>query len=447
MINIVYKYSAILLVLLSLWSCSKDDEGGTMNIVEGVVDTVLTIGGTNNEKAQSVITTTDGGYAILGHTQSMDGDIVGKTNDSFDYWLLKYNAQGSLEWMKTYGGTDDDRGSGLVQTADGGYAILGYSRSSDGDVSENAGGRDFWVLKVDASGTIQWQKSHGFVGSDNGIQIINTSDNGLLLLGVLDVTSSGGAGTDRVIQAVQHAGGDYWAIKLDANGNKLWRKYYGGNLADTPNDVIQTADGGYILIGTADSVDVDITDNKGTYDIWAVKISATGEIVWQKNYGGAEIDSGYAIIATTDGNYLLIGDTRSSDQNVSNNNGAADVWIVKINPEGNLLWEKTIGGTSFDVGRSICQAQEGGFFIAGSSRSLDGDMTMNQGQNDALVMKISNNGNLQWQKTIGGSDIDFCYGITQLPNGKVIAVGETTSSDGDILTNKGFSDALIITLK
>lgn len=443
MINIVYKCSTILVVLLSLWSCSKDDERGA-GTVEGVVDAIVTIGGTNNEKAQSVITTADGGYAVLGHTQSMDGDIVGKTNDSFDYWLLKYNSQGDLEWMKTYGGLDDDRGSGLVQTSDGGYAILGYSRSSDGDVSENAGGRDFWVLKVDASGTIQWQKSHGFVGSDNGIQIINTSDNGLLLLGVLDVTSSGGAGTDR---AVQHAGGDYWAIKLDANGNKLWRKYYGGNLADTPNDVIQTADGGYILIGTADSTDVDITDNKGTYDIWVVKISATGDIVWQKNYGGAEIDSGYAVIATSDGNYLLIGDTRSSDQNVSDNNGAADVWIVKINSEGTLLWEKTIGGTSFDVGRAIYQAQEGGFFIAGSSRSLDGDITTNQGQNDALIMKISTNGNLEWQKTIGGSDIDFCYGITQLPNGKVIAVGDTTSSDGDILANKGFADALIITLK
>lgn len=443
MINIVYKCSTILVVLLSLWSCSKDDERGA-GTVEGVVDAIVTIGGTNNEKAQSVITTADGGYAVLGHTQSMDGDIVGKTNDSFDYWLLKYNSQGDLEWMKTYGGLDDDRGNGLVQTSDGGYAILGYSRSSDGDVSENAGGRDFWVLKVDASGTIQWQKSHGFVGSDNGIQIINTSDNGLLLLGVLDVTSSGGAGTDR---AVQHAGGDYWAIKLDANGNKLWRKYYGGNLADTPNDVIQTADGGYILIGTADSTDVDITDNKGTYDIWVVKISATGDIVWQKNYGGAEIDSGYAIIATSDGNYLLIGDTRSSDQNVSDNNGAADVWIVKINSEGTLLWEKTIGGTSFDVGRAIYQAQEGGFFIAGSSRSLDGDITTNQGQNDALIMKISTNGDLEWQKTIGGSDIDFCYGITQLPNGKVIAVGDTTSSDGDILANKGFADALIITLK
>lgn len=436
-----FTYLYIVLTLIFI-SCSTDDDSAV--VVGGVVDTISTIGGTDNESAQTVISTSDGGYAILGYTQSMDGDVEGKTNNSFDYWLLKYSSSGSLEWQKTYGGTAEDRGYGLVQTLDGGYALFGYSKSTDGDASENAGGRDFWVIKVDNIGSVIWQKSHGFIGSDYGTKMISTLDNGLLLVGVIDVTSSAGLGNDR---AVQHAGGDYWAIKLDANGNKLWRHYYGGNLADTPNAVIETSDGGFILVGTADSTDVDITNNKGSYDIWVVKISNTGTILWEKSFGGAEIDSGFAIINTSDGNFLITGDTRSSDQDITTNNGAADVWILKMSPTGNLLWQKTIGGSSFDVGRAICRAQEGGFFIAGSSRSEDGDMTINQGQNDGLIMKISNDGTLEWQKTIGGSNIDFFYGITQLSNGNVIAVGDSMSEDGDITINKGFTDVLITTIK
>ena len=448
MFKMFLKNVFVFVVIISFISCSNDDGPGTTsptpNTISGDVDKIAVLGGTKNESAQSVITTADGGYAILGFTQSMDGDIVGKDNESYDYWLVKYNAQGVLEWMKTYGGSDDDRGSGLVQTADGGYAILGYSRSSDGDVTENAGGRDYWVLKVNASGAVVWQKSFGYIGADYGINITNTNDNGLLLIGVLNVSASGGAGNDR---ATQHAGGDYWAIKLDANGTKEWRHYYGGNLAETANDVIETPDGGFIIVGTADSVDVDITDNKGDYDIWVIKISSTGQLLWQKNFGGSEIDSGYSITSTVDGNYIIVGDTRSSDKDVSSNNGGADIWVFKMSSEGNILWEKTIGGISFDVGRAVCKAQEGGFFVVGSSRSLDGDISQNQGQNDALVMKLSDSGTLQWEKTIGGSDIDFFYGVTQLTNGKLIAVGDSTSSDGDIIINKGFTDALIVTFK
>lgn len=435
----VFLYLALVVVFVR---CSKDD--ASLRTVEGNIHDISVLGGSNNESAQSVISTLDGGYAVLGYTQSMDGNIEGKNDDSFDYWLLKYTANGILEWQETYGGSAEDRGAGLVQTTDGGYALFGYSKSADGDVTENAGGRDFWLIKVNSSGTVLWEKSHGFIGSDYGSKIIQTSDNGLLLVGVIDVTSSGGDGNDR---AEQHAGGDYWAVKLDASGNKLWRQYYGGNLADTPNAVIETNDGGFILAGTADSTDVDITNNKGSYDIWVIHISSTGVLLWEKSFGGNEIDSGYGITKTTDGNFMIIGDTRSSDQDITSNNGAADIWLLKISSNGNLFWQKTIGGTSFDTGRAVCQAQEGGFFVVGSSRSQDGDLTDNQGQNDALVMKVDDNGSLVWQKTIGGSNIDFFYDVVQLNSGNVIAVGDSMSFDGDITTNQGFTDVLITTIK
>ena len=166
-------------------------------------------------------------------------------------------------------------------------------------------------------------------------------------------------------------------------------------------------------------------------------------MLWERSFGGSEIDEARAITSTNDGNFIIVGDTRSADKDVSNNHGAADVWIIKMNTDGNLIWEKTIGGSSFDVARSVTKTQDNGFIISGSSRSLDDGFT-NQGQNDALLLKIDSEGTLVWKQTIGGTEIDFFYDAVQLNNTTLIAVGETNSSNGDLTENKGFSDALII---
>lgn len=435
------KHIALLLILIS---CTKPE----INLGEYVfleeISSIKTFGGSKNEVAKSVISTTDGGYAILGYTQSTDGDITTKNEDSFDYYVLKFSSDDKLQWSKTYGGSNDDRGSQIIQTFDGGYAIFGYSKSSDRDVTSNAGDRDFWLVKLDASGTISWQKSYGYLGVDVGVTLLQTDDKGFLIAGELDVTSSGGQGNTKI--ANKHAGGDYWAIKTDENGNKQWSKYYGGNFTDTPRGIAKTADGGFIIAGRSDSSDVDISNNKGTYDFWVIRISATGTLIWEKSYGGSEIDEARGISSTDDGNFIIVGDTRSSDKDVSNNNGGADLWVIKINPEGTILWEKTFGGSSFDVARSIKKTADGGFIISGSSRSLDNGFT-NQGQNDAWLLKISSEGNQEWQKIIGGSKIDFFHDAVELNNRTIIAVGESESNDGDIATNKGFSDLLIIKIR
>ena len=170
-------------------------------------------------------------------------------------------------------------------------------------------------------------------------------------------------------------------------------------------------------------------------------------MVWEKSFGGSEIDEAHAISQATDGNYLIVGDTRSNDLEISQNNGAADLWIVKITPEGTLLWEKTLGCSSFDVGRSISKTQDNGFLVSGSSRSSDGNLTSNKGQNDAWVVKINSSGNLEWQKTIGGSEVDFFYDAVELNDQTIIAVGDSNSSNEDIYENNGFSDLLIRKLK
>ena len=439
------KYCYIISLFL-LFNCSKEDVFFPESpIANGEIDVVKTFGGSKNDVAKSVIKTIDGGYVVLGYTQSADGDITDKLNESFDLWVLKFNAEDELIWSKTFGGTNNDKGNDIIQTSDGGFAVLGYSESNDEDVTQNAGSQDFWVLKLTSEGNITWQKSFGYVGADYGTTLIQTNDNGYLLSGVIDVTASGGQGNSRNSQ--RHAGGDIWTIKLDATGALQWSKYYGGSFTDTSYGVAKTDDNGFIMIGSSDSEDVDIQGNIGSYDFWAVRISSTGSIVWEKSFGGSEIDEGRAITATEDGNFMIVGDTRSSDNNVSTNKGAADLWMLKINPEGTILWEKSFGGSSFDVARSISKTQDGGFLIAGSSRSADGDVSTNQGQNDAWVLKTNSTGDLQWQRTIGGTEIDFCYDAVVLENGKIVAVGESSSSNGEISENKGFSDALIIKIK
>ncbi|MBT7850700.1 MAG: hypothetical protein HN714_04170 [Formosa sp.] len=442
----MYHLLGVFFMALFLINCSKDKDNSTPQKSAIEIDFITTLGGSKNESAKAVINTTDGGYAILGHVQSMDGDVTNKPNESYDYWLLKYTSTNQLEWQKTFGGSADDRGADLIQTSDGGYAVIGKSKSNDLNVSENAGYDDFWISKLDTSGSISWEYSFGFAGSDTPYSIIQTNDNGYLLSGVLDVSASNGQG-DRNSIANRHAGGDYWVIKLNASGVKQWSKYYGGSFTDTAYDAIQTNDNGYIIIGSSDSNDVDISNNHGTYDFWVIKISETGALVWEKSYGGSEIDEAHAIGQTIDGNYLIVGDTRSSDLDISQNEGAADLWVIKITPEGALLWEKTLGGSSFDVGRSISKTQDHGFLISGSSRSTDGNLETNKGQNDAWIVKINSSGNLEWQKTIGGSEVDFFYDAVELSDQTVVAVGDSNSSNEDITENKGFTDLLILKLK
>lgn len=427
-----------------LLSCSKEvsifvDENESeiqLNV------TTKTFGGAKNDALNAIVKTKDGGYITVGYTQSNNLDITNKLDESFNFLILKFSSENSLEWQKNYGGSKDDRANSIIETLDGNYAVLGYTASADLDVTKNAGSQDFWLLKISEKGDLLWQKSFGFSGLDYGTTLLETKSGGFLITGVLDVSASNGQGNLKTT-GTKHAGGDYWVLKTDNAGNLEWSKFFGGSFTDTPLGVLETTENNFIIAGSSDSEDFNISNNKGTYDFWITKISATGDLIWEKSFGGSEIDEARAITATNDGNFIVVGDTRSSDKDISANKGAADVWIVKFSTEGNLIWEKTYGGTSFDVARAVNKTQDNGFLIAGSSRSLDNNF-QNNGQNDALILKIDKEGKLLWQKTVGGSQIDFLYSVTALNNNTIIAVGESSSSDFEIPENKGFTDALII---
>ncbi len=445
MIHLKYSITSLLLILFSCDSPEISINPDNTNSFLGEIDFIKTFGGNKNEVANSIVATNDKGYIISGYIDSNDGDITTKSTNDSDYLLLKYNANDQLEWYKTYGGSSDDRGNTVIQTSDNGFAILGFSKSNDGDVTANEGNSDFWLTKLNSTGDLSWQKTFGYSGNDIGFSLIQTSDNGFLLLGELDVTSSGGLGNSKSAKR-KHAGGDYWAIKLDVNGEKEWSRFYGGTFTDTPQGIVETADRSFIIAGTSDSNDIDITNPKGEYDFWLIKIDLKGELVWEKNFGGSQTDKVSGITKTNDDNFIIVGNTRSTDKNISINNGGGDLWLVKISPDGNLIWEKTYGGSSFDNGASIFLCKNGDIIIAGNSRSLDNDFT-NKGQNDAWFLKITPEGITKWQKFIGGSNIDLLHDVIELDNGNIIAIGESTSNDQDIPENKGFSDVLIIKLK
>lgn len=416
------------------------DDNGTTDEPDDMLEVafVKTYGGSQADSFQDVIATSDGGFAALGFSQSVDGDITDNTEQVNMYWMVKTDASGSIQWSKTFGGSDDDRGQQLIQTQDGGYALVGFAQSSDGDATVNAGFYDQWIVKLDAAGNVLWERSFGFSGSDQANAIVQTSDGGYFVAGFLDVSASGGQGNDG-----RHGVGEFWAHKLDADGNLIWRRYFGGSNNDRANGVVDTPDGGVIMVGSSESNDFDITNPKGSYDFWAVKIDSAGTLQWQKNYGGSEADIAYAVTKTADGNYLLAGDTRSTDGDITNFKGTADVWLVKINGQGNMLWQKTLGGTGFDAGRDIT-AQGNGFVLTGASRSIDGDITNNKGQSDIWVAQLDASGDIKWQKTIGGSGLDFGYGVATSGDGVIMVAGDGNSNDQDIIGNNGNIDAVLV---
>lgn len=440
----------LLLSIFTITACSEDDSLSPGNNLagddfRGELDWIRNFGGSGNDKPQAIIATEDGGMAVLGYTNSTDGELTDKTQAVNDYWLLKLDAQGDLEWSRSYGGSKDDRGQALIQTSDGGYAMAGYAMSSDGDGSANQGFHDHWIVKLDAAGNLEWEQSYGFAGHDHAYDLVQTPDGGYFFGGFLDVVASGGQGSTAKIRGLTaHGVGEFWGTKIDSQGQIEWRRFFGGTNNDRAHAVVNSYDGGYILAGFSESDDTDISNTKGSYDFWLVKLDADGDLLWERSYGGTGIDVAFDIEKTGDGAYVVVGHSFSSDKDISSNHGASDVWLIKIDEQGDLLWEKTLGGSMFDSANSVKQAQDGGFLIAGNSRSSDQDLTQNSGENDMWVIKTDASGNLIWQMSLGGSGIDLGLDLIEHGGSQLIFVGQSGSADFNTPQHRGGSDLVVL---
>lgn len=442
--------SAILILLTTLVSmgCSKDDATSDTlpeaSGFQGNLAWIKNFGGSGEETPRSLIPTKDGGLAILGFTNSTDGDLEGRTNPVNDYWVLKIDADGNLEWNRTFGGSKDDRGQALIQTADGGYALTGYAMSADGDASANSGFHDNWVVKLDASGNMLWERSFGFSGHDHSYDILETRDGGLLSIGFLDLTAARADGYEgKSATLTRHGVGEYWATKLDAEGNLVWRYYFGGSNNDRAHAVSPSPDGGFVMAGFSESADYDISDPRGSYDFWVVKVDGEGRLQWEENLGGSGIDIASDLVPVPGGGYLVTGHTFSTDGDIAENKGESDVWVVCLNEEGDFLWENTYGGTAFDAAESIAPTKDGGFLIGGNTRS-SWDGHINYGENDLFVLKIDATGNTVWDYSLGGRGVDLGFDAVQHPDGAVYMVGELAGSEWPGLTPLGNTDLVLL---
>ena len=338
----------------------------------------------------------------------------------------------SIEWQKTYGGSLSDKAFAMSKTIDGGYIVAGSSYSSNGDVLLNSGMEDVWILKVNSVGTIEWQKTFGGSGSDVAKSVIQTSDNGYIIAGYTNSTDG---------NVTQFYGGfDFWVLKLTNAGNLMWQKSYGGTGDEQANSIIQTNDGGYAVAGKSNSTTGMITDHRGQNDAWIVKIDALGATTWAKSFGGPLDEEAYSIIQTPDLGYALACSATSSTLDLSTNFGQQDYWILKLSTGGTILWQKSFGGSMSDIPAQIISTKDGGFCIAGTSSSPDGNVTGNHASADFWIVKTVPTGNLLWQKCYGGTNGDFATSLIENADSSFVVTGYTQSTDGDILFNNGMLD-------
>ena len=394
-------------------------------------------GGTSFDQVQSVIQTFDGGFAAVGIATSSNGDVT-SNHGAGDVWVIKLDSMGTLQWQKAFGGSGDDGGFSIVQTSDSGFAIAASSTSSDGDVSFNHGATDWWILKLDFTGTLQWQKSFGGSIDDIPYSICPTSDHGFVISGYSVSTDGDVTGN--------HGFEDCWIIKLDSSGTLQWENTFGGSLDERAYAVEQTSDGGYIAGGYTKSNDGNVTGNHGDYDFWVIKLNSAGILEWQKSLGGSSIDQGHSIHQTLDGGFVIAGFTASSNGDVTLNNGFEDLWISKLDSLGILQWQKSLGGSGVDQAYQITQLHNGDYLIGGSSYSTNGDVTGNHGGYDNWVLETDSFGNIVWQKSLGGSSVEECYSISPTSDNGCILAGGSLSNDGDVTGNHGDFDFWIVKL-
>ncbi len=408
---------------------------------QSVVKWQKCLGGSNVDRATSIQQTFGGGYIVAGYTLSNDGNVSGNHGGS-DCWIVKFNKNGTIQWQKCFGGSGNDVANSIQQTSDSGYIVAGYTSSNDGDVSGNHGSNDFWIVKLNKNGTIQWQKCLGGSNSEGANSIQQTSDGGYIVAG--NSNSIDGDVT------VNLGSSDYWIVKMDSTGNIQWQKSRGGSDDDYALSIQQTSDGGYIVAGHSWSNNGNVSGNHFKNDYWIIKLSPAGTMQWQKCLGGRKQDVAYSIQQTPDGGYIVAGSTCSNGWDVKYNHslqqGYADCWIVKLDSAGNIQWQKPLGGYFYDEGRSIQLTSDGGYIVAGYTRSIGADVSGNHGSSDYWIVKLDTAGIIQWQKSFGGSDFDYAESIQQTADGGYIVAGSTKSNNGNVSGNHGGYDYWIVKL-
>ena len=419
--------------LLIIWSLIFS----TALLAQPAIQWKTNISGSSYEVAGCVRPTSDGGYIAVGGTASNDGDISGN-HGLYDVLVVKTDANGNVMWKKVFGGSDEDDASSVEQTDDGGYIIAGSTQSTDGDAAiggstyhsgsgQFGNSTDYWLVKLDANGNIQWQKAFGGSDDEEALNVKQTKDRGFIIVGYTN--SNDGDVTNN------HGGTDWWVVKLDNSGNIQWQRTYGGTGNDQCGGIEQTIDGGYILAGYLGNNNLSNYGNAYIIKLYPDGSSGTyGGIEWQQTYGNTGNDYAKAIIQTSDGGYIFAGLAGISE------------WVVKLNSDGSMNWSNIYNSypttyyyNKWDFNWDIQETSDQCYIVMGNYYTSTNDF-------DWDINKLDKKGKVQWNKTIGGSQKDEGYSIRQTDDCGYIVAGYSQSNDGDFGQNKGGSDFWIIKL-
>jgi hypothetical protein len=366
------KKSIFLTVLLGLFlvSTAIADPGDTL--------WTRTYGGDNMDWFFEVQQTSDGGYVAVGYTDSFG---AGRS----DVYLVKTDANGDTLWTRTYGWIYDEWGTSVRQTTDGGYIVAGMT----GEFIDY----DFYLVKTDANGDTLWIRTYGGSGGEEAYSVQQTTDGGYIVAGLTD---SFGAGDI-----------DFYLVKTDANGDTLWTRAYGGGDWDIAWSVQQTSDGGYVIAGVTESF-----SGGDDRDVYLVKTDSSGDTLWTRVYGGVSLDVGESVQQTTDGGYMITGHTYTPETD-------EDFWLLKTDADGDTLWTRTYGGIGGENGFCGQQTTDGGYIMTGYTNSFGA------GGDDVYLVKTDANGDTLWTRTYGGSSYDGGSFLQQTTDGGYIVSGYT----------------------
>lgn len=337
--------------------------------------------GDGKEMAKSLVETSDKGYVITGETGSFGA------GDS-DFWLIKVDSNGNMEWNKTYGGPRRDSVRALIETVDDGFALVGSTNSF------GAGSDDFWIVKTDSEGNLEWNQTYGRPGDQYATSIIETSDGGYAIGGAFDQSFDDPFGAT-----------DFWLVKIDSNGKMEWNKTFNDSPVNSCSDLVETSDGGYLLVG-----------NTGRYlveaNILAIKTDENGEMLWKKRYGGRDHTGANSLIKTLDGGYAIAGDR------------SGNFWLIKIDELGNIEWDQTYDNSGAEQAYSLIQTSDGGYALAGVISGVIDDQSFI----DSWMVKTDSNGNSVWNQTYGGTGDQYLYSIVENSDGTFALAGFSTNT-------------------
>ena len=312
-------------------------------------------------------------------------------------------------WVKTFGGAGEDVGTSIQETSDGGYIITGSTTSHKANIAYSwliKASRigEIWLIKTDSEGNSLWERTFGGLGKDIGFSVKQTEDDGYIVVGATK----------------PHMIGDYdiWLIKTDSEGNHEWDRTFGGRGNDWPNAIQETADGGYIITGGTESYGAGINNaflvkTPLNANLWLIKTDSEGNSVWDRTFGGSGFDEGASIQETEDGGYIVTGYTTSYGA------GGSDIWLVKTDPRGRELWDRTFGGPGEDVGFSVLEAKDLGYIITGGTESYG------NGSKDVWLIKTDSNGTEEWEKTFGGPSFDEGLAVQETKDDGYVIAGYT----------------------